>query len=130
MQLMPGTAARVAKLLGEEYDREAAYTPAVNLRYGIHYLSLLLQKFGGSPLLAAGAYNAGPGAVEEWLGMQWTGRMDLFVELIPPAQTRSYVRRVVTSLVRYRFLDGGAPEELLGDCAASPAAPKGGEKLF
>ncbi|MBU2819214.1 lytic transglycosylase domain-containing protein, partial [Acidithiobacillus ferrooxidans] len=65
-----------------------------NLTLGSHYLSLQQQHFGGSELLAAAAYNAGPGAPQRWLGRwtpppgPWAG--PIFTANIPFRQTRHY----------------------------------------
>jgi soluble lytic murein transglycosylase len=117
MQLMPKTARQVAATLGETYDPASMLDGAVNMRYGVTYLSSLVEKFNGNVPLAVAAYNGGPHNVGTWLGQHWTDRPDLFVELIPYDQTRTYVRRVMTSLIRYGYLYDGSVEpvvEMLG----------------
>jgi hypothetical protein len=53
MQLMPATAARFGVS-----DRLA---PGESIRGGVAYLDFLLHRFGGDPILAVAAYNAGEG---------------------------------------------------------------------
>jgi soluble lytic murein transglycosylase len=70
-------------------------------------LDELLKRFDGSLVLAAAAYNAGPRRVEEWLqtyGDPRRGERDLldWIEMIPFAETRNYVQRVVEGAVVYR----------------------------
>ena len=72
-QLMPGTAAR----LGVD-----ATDPQQNLEGGARYLAMMFKRFG-SWRLALAAYNAGPGAVEQYGG-------------IPPfAETKGYVAAIL-----------------------------------
>jgi soluble lytic murein transglycosylase len=122
MQLMPATARQVAGELGEPYDREALFDGAVNMRYGVTYLSKLLKKFDGNIPLAVASYNGGPHNVGTWLKQKWTDRLDLFVELIPFGQTRNYVRRVTTSLIRYTYLYDGTLEPMVDMLGRKPNA--------
>jgi hypothetical protein len=72
-QLMPGT----AKILGVD-----PHDPFQNLEGGARYLSQQFRKFGTWDLALA-AYNAGPGAVEQYGG-------------IPPyAETQAYVKKIL-----------------------------------
>ncbi len=81
MQLMPGTAT--------ELGVQNAMIAADNIRGGVNYLALMLQRFDGDISLATAAYNAGPGAVGRHGG-------------IPPyAETKAYVRRV--GILRERY---------------------------
>jgi soluble lytic murein transglycosylase len=51
-------------------------------------------------LIAAG-YNAGPGAVAEWMSMKSTQDMAAFIEDIPYLETREYVKTVLGSTWTY-----------------------------
>jgi soluble lytic murein transglycosylase len=57
-------------------------------------------------VLALAAYNAGPGAVREWVRGKNSFREDEFVENIPYRETRNYVIRVLSSARVYRVLYG------------------------
>lgn len=81
-QLMPGTASSlgVANPLN----------PAESIEGGARYLGQLMTQFGGNTEDALAAYNAGPGAVEQYGG-------------IPPyAETQSYVSKVLGNAEAYR----------------------------
>ncbi|HEX4637717.1 MAG TPA: lytic transglycosylase domain-containing protein [Rhizomicrobium sp.] len=101
MQLMPNTAAR----LGVS-DPDTLYQPGTSLAVGQRYIIQLLDRLDGNLLELGGAYNAGPGAVDRWRTTK-AGSNDplLFVESIPVAETRSYVKRLLLYhwLYRRRF---------------------------
>ncbi len=81
-QLMPGTASSmgVANPLN----------PAESIEGGARYLSQMMSKFGGNTTDALAAYNAGPGAVQQYGG-------------VPPyAETQSYVSKVLGYAESYR----------------------------
>lgn len=75
MQLMPATAAKLGV--------KNSFAGAQNVRGGTAYLDSLLKRYHNNLALALAAYNAGPGAVDQWHG-------------IPPyPETRRYVARVI-----------------------------------
>ena len=108
MQLMPGTARQVAAKLGLPAD-DARLTrdPDYNIRLGTTYMRGLIERYGGSYLLAIAAYNAGTSRVDEWLGKYGDPRgrtidpLD-WMESIPFNETRNYVQRVLEALQVYR----------------------------
>jgi soluble lytic murein transglycosylase-like protein len=82
MQLMPETA-RLHNVVD-------VYNPSSNIEGGVRHLKLLLGKYQGDLGLSLAAYNAGIKAVEKHGG-------------IPPfAETREYVRRVLSYYQSYR----------------------------
>ncbi len=96
MQLMPATAERFG--VG---DRMA---PAESIRGGVAYLDWLLARFGGDPILALAAYNAGEGAVDDNEG-------------VPPfAETRAYVPKVLAAWTVARGLCVTPPELASDGC--------------
>ncbi len=121
MQLMPPTAAQVARRLGVQANVPAlTVDTAFNIRLGTAYLAELMDRFNGCTPLAVAAYNAGPGRVREWLGTNGDPRtseaaMLDWLELIPVAETRNYVQRVIENEVIYRARAGVT--------AAHPLAP-------
>jgi soluble lytic murein transglycosylase len=101
MQLMPGTASEVARSLGlPRPTRARLFDPAVNIRLGSSYLAKMQRRFGGNPVLATAAYNAGPARVERWLPEQAMDA-DLWIATIPFRETRTYVRRVMAYRLIY-----------------------------
>ncbi len=115
MQLMPATARLTARQAGLPYDlAQLTLNPDYNLTLGAAYLQSLIDDFGGSYILAVASYNAGPSRAREWIAdwgdprMRGVDPVD-WVELIPFAETRNYVQRVMENLQVYRHRLAGAP---------------------
>jgi soluble lytic murein transglycosylase len=114
MQLMPGTAAGVARKLELPYSIDRLTTDGLyNVTLGRSYVETLMDDFGGSYALAIAAYNAGPGRVRQWLrdfgdprGQDIT--MVDWIEMIPFNETRGYVQRVLENLQIYRGQSGAS----------------------
>lgn len=97
MQLMPATAKETAGKIGVPYRSEQQlFDPAINIRLGSAYLKRLLDVYDGNRILAAAAYNAGPGRVKRWREQSADKPMDVWVESIPYRETRNYVQNVLS----------------------------------
>jgi soluble lytic murein transglycosylase len=113
MQLIGATAHGVAKSLKLPYDKDRLTAdPDYNVRLGTRYLGDLIERFDGSYVLAIAAYNAGPARVRAWSrngGDPRKGVLDVldWMEMIPVAETRDYVQRVIENLEVYRARKGG-----------------------
>jgi len=108
MQLMPATAAQVARVSGGGAGELTDAT--VNVRLGTAYLGAQLDRFRALPPALA-AYNAGPTRARDWLagiGDPAAGAIDPidWVELIPFDETRNYVQRIVENVMIYRAREG------------------------
>ena len=109
MQLMPATAREVASKTGRPPpERPDLIEPALNIALGTAYLAEMQRRFDGHPLVASAAYNAGPTTVRRWLPEAPTPG-PLWMTEIPYAETRQYVRRVLTYRIIYRQRLGLAP---------------------
>lgn len=95
MQMMPGTAKLVD---GVAPARGQLADPSYNLGLGERYLQSLMEQTNGNLFQLAAAYNAGPAALTRWIGArpQMTDDPLLFIESIPYAETRSYIKHVMT----------------------------------
>lgn len=80
--------------------------PRENLAIGIAYLAYLLRRFEGDVILALCGYNAGPGRAEAWR-KSLPPDQDAFVESIPFAETKTYVKKVLTNYFAYTTLYRG-----------------------
>ena len=120
MQLIPATARVVARQIGVEYHEPSLYDAAYNMRLGAYHLGDLIRTFGGSYVMAAAGYNAGPGRPPLWAsecGDPRGGTTDPldFVECIPFSETRNYVMRTLETTQIYRArLNGGTARLQLG----------------
>ncbi len=101
MQLMPATAAAIANGGKGEFNADTLNSPKTNIRYGVQHLRDLLNLYQGDPVLAVAAYNAGAGNVNRWRKTFGNLRKDEFVESIPFAETREYVKKVISGVEIY-----------------------------
>ncbi len=134
MQLMPRTAAGLARRLGLSYSPNRLDDPDYNMRLGAGYLDELVNDFGGSYVLATAAYNAGPGRPPQWItacGDPRTSDPTDFIECIPFSETRDYVMRVMeaTQVYRARLRGGSAPLTLATDLRRGGWTPSSGPVL-
>ncbi|MGH7831569.1 MAG: transglycosylase SLT domain-containing protein, partial [Candidatus Binatia bacterium] len=103
MQLLPSTAARIARQLGIPPPQpETLFDPELNLTLGIHYLKELLKLYSNSVVKALAAYNAGENAVARWEKQIRTEDEEEFIERIPYGETRLYVKLVLRNHLNYR----------------------------
>jgi soluble lytic murein transglycosylase len=114
MQIMPATARWIAQRLGiKRFHPKEMQDPAKNIQFGAFYLKHVQTSLDDSPVLATAAYNAGPGRAQRWRD---AGPMEaaIYIESIPFAETRDYVKKVMSNAMYYaaRF---GQPSVLLKD---------------
>ncbi len=103
-QLLPGTAAFMARGLDVAFEPAWITVPDLNLHLGAAHLAELLRRFSGRVAAAVAAYNAGGVAVQRWLARAGGDDPDTFIEAIPYAETRGYVRSVLRNRELYRAL--------------------------
>ena len=127
MQLMPRTARWVARQIGmRNYSWRRVTDVDVNIALGTSYLRYVYDELGGSSVLAATAYNAGPRRAQRW-------RADhplegaIYAETIPFSETREYVKKVMSNTVYYAAIYGGAVESLKQRLGVIPPREAGDE---
>jgi len=102
MQLMPQTALQLARRHPLTYRGNDQLMQAEdNIAFGTTYLRELLDRFGGNLVLASGAYNAGPNAVDRWLDRQRSSDPAIWIETLPYFETRDYIPRVLAFATIY-----------------------------
>ena len=98
MQIMPKTGEWIADLLSiKNYSESDLYDPKINIRFASYYLAYLSSVFSEEWQVIA-AYNAGEGAVKEWI----EGKGVLSPEEIPYLETKEYVKRVKRAIRYYK----------------------------
>lgn len=122
MQLMPGTAREQSGMLGRRYLSASLFSDTdYNITLGDAYFARMMDYYGGAYPLAVGAYNAGPGRVNQWLrlnGDPRKGEIDwvTWVEKIPANfETRYYIMRVLGNAVSYSHMypqEAGLPRPI------------------
>jgi len=102
MQIMPQTAYRLDRSLKLGIRKDSQIHDArMNISLGVFYLKSLSAEFR-STAYALAAYNAGETAVKRWQQQGSYRNADEFIEDIPYAETRNYVKKVLTSYFQYR----------------------------
>ena len=100
MQVMPGTARYVASRIGMRNYRAKSVTEIeTNVTLGTAYLKLVMEQLG-HPVLASAAYNAGPSRARRWRDEKPLEGA-VYIESIPFAETRDYVKKVMANAIYY-----------------------------
>ena len=96
MQLMGATArATAASVRLRRPSAADLYDPDTNVTLGAHHLAELMARYDNHRALVAAAYNAGAGRVNRWLRERPDMPTDVWIETIPFAETRGYVKSVL-----------------------------------
>lgn len=117
MQLMPATAKGTARKHKLPYrHKRQLHSPETNVPIAGQYYRGLMDRYNSNRILASAAYNAGPRRVDQWLNNS-AGKLpfDIWIELIPYAETRSYVRNILMYSIIYSRKIGLTPPMLQSD---------------
>jgi soluble lytic murein transglycosylase len=119
MQVTPDAGRYVAKKYNATFDlARLKGDPSYNASMGAAELGGLIDDYRGSYIMTFAGYNAGRGSVRKWVeryGDPRDPKIDAvdWVELIPFAETRNYVQRVMENLQVYRARFGGSQQLLI-----------------
>jgi soluble lytic murein transglycosylase len=126
MQILPSVASEVSgRLLRQGVPKKRELLdPEVNIRLGSRFLRELVRLFQGNLALALASYNAGHGAVKQWLERYGHLDSDEFVEVMPYKGAKAYAQKVLTTFAVYQYLycetePGGAPAFTLPEALPS-----------
>jgi soluble lytic murein transglycosylase len=107
MQVMPATGRGLARRIGPDgFSTASLETPDVNLHLGSAFLADMLARYEADLNLVLVAYNAGPSRANRWRSLPEATDPLRFVERIPFAETRGFVKNVTRNLEIYRWLYG------------------------
>jgi len=115
MQIIPPTARSVAKKMGTKTSPAKLKEPEHNVSLGVWYLKHLIDLQAGSLVLALASYNWGAARVSRYLSSlseDLKKEEVALIDLIPTAETRLYVKKVLFNYWMYRRIWGdlsGAP---------------------
>ena len=114
-RIVPWTGDNPASAIKHETPTPSAASDAL-------YGSDVIADFAGSYVMAIGAYNAGGGRINEWVGRFGDPRapnVDVvdWIERVPFSETRNYIQRVLENTQVYRAILNGreAPMTLAAD---------------
>lgn len=107
LQIMPATAQWLASLRDESGAIDL-FDPLRNIELASDLLGRLHERFSGEIPLMLVAYNAGSGRTRTWQRKVRAATIGRWVDRLPIAQARNYVRSVVSAWALYRYLDGAA----------------------
>ncbi len=106
MQLIPSTARDLAQRIGRKFSNpQQLFNPELNIRLGALYVAQLQRQFSGRKERMLAAYNAGPHRVKRWQKQAGADQLDVFIENIEFAETRTYVRHVLKNYWAYKLLN-------------------------
>ena len=112
MQIMPATAKETARHIGMKgFTADQITDRDTNIAIGTAYLKRALDDFGGSMAMAAAAYNAGPSRPRNWRNGPVL-EAAIWAENVPFAETRDYVKKVLSNTTNYAALLTGQPQSL------------------
>ena len=98
MQLIKSTAQEVTKKAGLQISNgemeEQLLNPDININIGTKYLSYLIDRYKNVEI-AATAYNAGIGTVDNWIEKGIIKADGSDIENVPYKETNNYVRKIL-----------------------------------
>lgn len=108
MQLILPTARLVAARQGmDKIELSDLFNPEINIRLGCAHLRELLDRHRNKFHLVLASYNAGILRVKNWTAEFGDVPDDMFIEMIPFTETRTYVKNIMRNYYFYKFYYGG-----------------------
>jgi len=103
-QVMPATGEDIATAIGPaDYRYDMLKRPVISVRFGVYYLAQMLYLCDRDWMAAIASYNGGYGNVTSWTNLPIADH-DLFYEMIPFDETKSYIRLLYTNYRLYQAI--------------------------
>lgn len=103
MSLSPQDGHDIAFRLGRLWKNETAlYDPETSIEFGTFYLGWLAQTLGDNPHYVLAGYHAGPNMAHQWITQFGTTDFNAFVEQVPYAQTKAFIKNVMDTYLIYK----------------------------
>ena len=104
LQVMPSTARWLASMRLEPTESIDLFDPLRNIELGVDLLGRLKSRFDSDIPLMIVAYNAGAGRTRKWQRRVRADSLGSWVERLPIAQAKNYVRSVVSAWATLELL--------------------------
>lgn len=85
----------------EDLTFDDLYSPPTSIRFGVYFLSLCLERYGGDMATAAAAYHSGWGTVDGLLQEGGNTQDGVTLSVFPRRQMAHYVDKVMKSYTKY-----------------------------
>ncbi len=107
-QVMPSTADYLKKKLKLKTN-DSLHSVYLNTKLGLYYFNWLFNKYNKNKIFSLGAYNAGSGRIKKWKKKIIFNKdyPEVFIELIPFFETRTYIKKILTSYYFYSNVYSG-----------------------
>lgn len=88
----------------EELVFQSLYSPDISIRFGVYFMSLCLERYGGDISTAAAAYHSGWGTVDGLLEDSGNTEDGVALTRFPYTQMGHYVNKINNSYDKYQEL--------------------------
>ncbi len=107
MQVLPTTAAQMARRTNMNFTRSQLDNPVYNLEYGQRFIEAMRanSRTGGQLPKVIASYNAGPLPLERWAQINDKGDPLLWIESLSYWETRYYIPSVMRNMWVYQGLN-------------------------
>ena len=83
-------------------DKEELFVPEISIEYGTIFLKYLIDRYSEKSIdCVIAGYNAGAGAVDEWLADTKYSKDGITLDYIPYPETENYVEKVLIAMGEY-----------------------------